>query len=258
MPVKGSGSELRARRIVSSAWLCPPYPFAPCRRIVQRVAGTTFFYLQNYCSAIKSISFFSQVFRHLSKKFFQKLLPVKLDFSSQIFANLQLRLPPIACPHRAGSGLFVKARPFGRLTPSLTRWLLLKNSENLSISNNEAEKLKEALKMNEPLALAYYMKEDLRQFWEQSDKDAAEKVIDDWIERAQKSEIRPLRKMAGTVAMFKFGILNWYDHPVSSGRLEGTNNKIKVFKRMAYGYRDVEFFKPRIMAIHEAKYAFNG
>ncbi len=118
--------------------------------------------------------------------------------------------------------------------------------------------MKEALKMNEPLALAYYMKEDLRQFWEQSDKDAAEKVIDDWIERAQKSEIRPLRKMAGTVAMFKFGILNWYDHPVSSGRLEGTNNKIKVFKRMAYGYRDVEFFKPRIMAIHEAKYAFNG
>lgn len=72
------------------------------------------------------------------------------------------------------------------------------------------------------------------------------------------SEIRPLRKMAGTVAMFKFGILNWYDHPVSSGRLEGTNNKIKVLKRMAYGYRDVEFFKPRIMAIHEAKYAFNG
>ncbi|MBQ9407235.1 MAG: transposase, partial [Desulfovibrio sp.] len=45
---------------------------------------------------------------------------------------------------------------------------------------------------------------------------------------------------------------------VSSGRLEGTNNKIKVLKRMAYGYRDLEFFKLRILAIHEAKYAFTG
>ncbi|MCR5562193.1 MAG: transposase, partial [Desulfovibrio sp.] len=44
----------------------------------------------------------------------------------------------------------------------------------------------------------------------------------------------------------------------SSGRLEGTNNKIKVLKRMAYGYRDQEFFKLRLLAIHEAKYAFTG
>ena len=65
-------------------------------------------------------------------------------------------------------------------------------------------------------------------------------------------------KIGNTVAVYKFGILNWYDHPVSSGRLEGTNNKIKVLKRMAYGYRDQEFFKLRLLAIHEAKYAFTG
>ena len=40
--------------------------------------------------------------------------------------------------------------------------------------------------------------------------------------------------------------------------LEGTNNKIKVMKRMAYGYRDMEFFKLRILAIHEAKYSLTG
>ncbi|MBQ9405401.1 MAG: transposase [Desulfovibrio sp.] len=45
---------------------------------------------------------------------------------------------------------------------------------------------------------------------------------------------------------------------MSSGLLEGTNDKIKVRQRMAYGYRDLEFFKLRILAIHEAKYAFTG
>ena len=139
-----------------------------------------------------------------------------------------------------------------------SRWILLKNPANLSAEHNEEARLKEALELNAPLATAYYMKEDLRQFWEQPDKETAEEVIDDWVERAGKSGIGPLMKIGNTIAAYKFGILNWYDHPVSSGRLEGTNNKIKVLKRMAYGYRDLEFFKLRIMAIHEAKYAFTG
>lgn len=139
-----------------------------------------------------------------------------------------------------------------------TRWILLKNPENLSVKYDEEARLKEALKLNEPLAAAYYMKEDLRQFWLQPDKETAAKVIDDWVSRALASGIAPLIKIGKTIGVFKFGILNWYDHPISSGKLEGTNNKIKVLKRMAYGYRDLEFFKLRILGIHEAKYAFTG
>ena len=139
-----------------------------------------------------------------------------------------------------------------------TRWLLLKNPENLSTAHDEASKLKEALRLNVPLSTAYYMKEDLRQFWEQPDRDSAEKVIDDWINRAWSSGISPLVKMGTTIKAYKSGILNWYEHRISSGKMEGTNNKIKVLKRMAYGYRDLEFFKLRILAIHEARYAFTG
>lgn len=102
------------------------------------------------------------------------------------------------------------------------------------------------------------MKEDLRQFWKQSSREQAEQAVNAWIERAESSGIGPLIKMGRTVASHKFGILNWYDHPIPSARLEGTNNKIKVLKRMVYGYRGMEFFKLRIMAIHEAKYAFTG
>jgi len=57
---------------------------------------------------------------------------------------------------------------------------------------------------------------------------------------------------------YRFGILNWYDHHISSGPLEGINNKIKTLKRQAYGFRDLAFFKLRILAIHQAKYALTG
>jgi len=64
--------------------------------------------------------------------------------------------------------------------------------------------------------------------------------------------------MARTLAAHRFGILSYYDHPISSGPIEGPNNKIKTLKRQAYGYRDKEFFKLRIMGIYESKYALTG
>jgi len=139
-----------------------------------------------------------------------------------------------------------------------TRWLLLKNPENLDDGRRERQRLDEALKLNEPLALAYYMKEDLRQFWEQSNKHMARRVLKDWITRAQCSGIRILQTMGKTVAAYREGILAWYDHPISTGPLEGTNNKIQLMKRQSYGFRDHEFFKLKILAIHQAKHALVG
>ena len=139
-----------------------------------------------------------------------------------------------------------------------TRWLLLKNPENLNSEKDEQEHLEEALRLNKPLATAYYLKEDLRQIWSQPSKEDAETFLKSWISRARASGIAPLKTMANTLATHNFGILAWYDHPISSGPMEGTNNKIKTMKRQAYGYRDLEFFKLRIMGIHEAKYALTG
>ena len=51
-----------------------------------------------------------------------------------------------------------------------TRWLLLKNPENLVAEKNEKRRLEEALALNKPLATAYYMKDDLRRFWNQPGK----------------------------------------------------------------------------------------
>ena len=139
-----------------------------------------------------------------------------------------------------------------------TRWLLLKNPQNLNEEKNERQRLEAALQLNKPLATAYYLKEDLRQLWLQKNKDSATAFLDDWIARARSSGIRMLDNFANTMDRHRAGILAYYDYPISTGPLEGTNNKIKTLQKQAYGFRDIEFFKLKIYALHEAKYALVG
>jgi transposase len=139
-----------------------------------------------------------------------------------------------------------------------TRWLLLKNPENLDEEKDEKSRLKEALKLNEPLAVAYYLKDDLRRFWEQPGKRFAATFLDGWIRRAEASGVRVLQQMARTLAAHRSGLLAYYDVMISSGPMEGTNHKIKTMKRQAYGFRDREFFKLKILAIHETRYELVG
>jgi transposase len=139
-----------------------------------------------------------------------------------------------------------------------TRWLLLKNPENLDEEKDERGRLREALKLNEPLATAYYLKDDLRRFREQPGKRFATTFLDGWIRRAEATGIKVLQQMAKTLAAHRSGLLAYYDVMISSGPMEGTNNKIKTMKRQAYGFRDREFFKLKILAIHETRYELVG
>jgi transposase len=126
-----------------------------------------------------------------------------------------------------------------------TRWLLLKNPENLDETRDEKRRLEEALALNKSLAVAYYMKEALRQFWEQPGKRFATAWLSDWIRQAEASGIKALQQMAKTLAAHRSGLLAYYDVPITSGPMEGTNNKIKTMKRQAYGFRDKEFLAPQ-------------
>jgi transposase len=140
------------------------------------------------------------------------------------------------------------------------RWLLLKNPENLKQTprGDERSRLAEALKLNEPLAQAYYLKDDLRQFWQQSSKAAAANFLEDWCRRAEATGIRVLRTMSHTLRGHRVGLLNWYDHPISTSPLEGTNNKIGLLQRRAYGYRRYDHFKQRLLTLHHAKFTLAG
>jgi transposase len=154
--------------------------------------------------------------------------------------------------------LFHELTAAGQKVLKGVRWLLLKNPENLDPERNEWERLAAALRLNEPLATAYYLKEDLQQIWRQADKATAARVLRAWIRSAEASGIRMLRQFAKTLAQYRKGILAYYDCRISTGPLEGTNNKIKTMQRQAYGFRDQEFFKLKIYALHRMKYALVG
>jgi transposase len=139
-----------------------------------------------------------------------------------------------------------------------TRWLLLKRPENLDDSRNETTRLQEALQLNESLATAYYLKEELPLMFQEPTQSAARRFLEDWIARAQATGIRVLQTFARTLAGYRTGILAWFDHPISTGPLEGTNNKIKTLKRQAYGFRDHEYFKLKILALHLTNYQLIG
>lgn len=137
-----------------------------------------------------------------------------------------------------------------------SRYLLLKNGEDI-FDGEYKTRLENALDMNKPLSQAYYLKEQLREIWTQSCKEEAEKVILDWIRQANESKVPQLVKMAYTVLGYRTGILAWYDCNISTGKVEGINNKIKVMKRTAYGFRDERYFKLRLYALHDCRITRN-
>jgi transposase len=67
-----------------------------------------------------------------------------------------------------------------------------------------------------------------------------------------------LQTFAATLSEYRRGVLAYYDCPISTGPLEGTNTKIQLLKRQAYGYRDHDFFKLKIYALHQTRYALVG
>ena len=137
-----------------------------------------------------------------------------------------------------------------------TRYLLLTRAANLE--EEQLPKLERALKLNEPLSQAWYLKEELSLLWEQSSYAEMNHFLTQWCEQANATGVKQLQKMAKTLQIHRRGILNWWQYPINNGRMEGTNNKIKTVNRQAYGYRDEEFFILKLLGLHESRYTLTG
>lgn len=137
-----------------------------------------------------------------------------------------------------------------------TRYLLLRNAEDI-LDSKYRSRLDNALAMNEPLSKAYYLKEAMRRIWMQPAKEAAEKELYAWVGQARQSKVPQLVRMAATLMSRRTGILAWYDCHFSTAKVEGINNKIKVLKRNAYGFRDDKYFKLRLFALHDSNIHLN-
>jgi transposase len=143
-----------------------------------------------------------------------------------------------------------------RQTIKGTRYLLLTRKANLG--KEKLPKLEDALKLNEPLSKAYYLKEELSLLWEQPSRAAMEDFLRQWCTRAMDTGIGLLRQIAKTLLLHASGILNWWEHRLSTGKMEGVNNKIKTLTRQAYGYRDEAFFILKLLSLHHARIKLVG
>ncbi len=127
------------------------------------------------------------------------------------------------------------------------RWLLLRNRAHLH-TRDERVRLRELLRANRALFTVYVLKDDLKQLWHFRYRAAALRFWRDWRRRALVSRIPALRRFTRLLERHLDGILSHCQYPINSGVLEGCNNKIKVLKRMAYGYRDDAYFFLKIRA----------
>jgi Transposase and inactivated derivatives len=128
-----------------------------------------------------------------------------------------------------------------------TRWLLLRNPDHLTKPADRV-RLSELLAANQSLFTAYVLKEDLKQLWAARSPAAARQAWEDWHARALASGLAPLMRFARWLSIAADYIINHARYPLHTGLLEGMNNKIKVLKRMAYGYRDDAYFFLKIRA----------
>jgi transposase len=82
--------------------------------------------------------------------------------------------------------------------------------------------------------LGWYLKEELRELWNQPGVRAMKRFLHDWCDKALDTAIPALAKMAKTLLTHASGILNYAKHPITSARLEGINNKIKTLTKKSY------------------------
>jgi transposase len=124
-----------------------------------------------------------------------------------------------------------------------SRWCLLKRPENLT--DKQTVKLKELLKYNLKTMRAYLQREDFQRFWEYKSASWAGRFLDEWTRRVMRSRIEPMKKVARTLRNHQPLILNWFRArgAISSGAVEGLNNKVKLVTRKSYGFRTAKVAK---------------
>lgn len=137
-----------------------------------------------------------------------------------------------------------------------TRFLLLRNPDHLKAEH--IPKLDEALRFNEPLLLGWYLKEELRELWNQTSRKQMETFLKDWCDKAIQTGIGQMLKMAKTLRTHLSGILAYAGHPITSAKLEGINNKIKTLTKRSYGFHDENFFILKLLSLHHSKYKLLG
>ena len=125
------------------------------------------------------------------------------------------------------------------------RFLILYRNKNL---NKEQKKdLNELMELNKKLYEAYILKEQALGIFDRKQRNVALGRLKNWKENVHESKIKEFQKLLKTLEHYWYGIENYFTHRVTNGASEGYNNKINIIKRRAYGFKDIEYFKLKIL-----------
>jgi len=125
-----------------------------------------------------------------------------------------------------------------------SKYILLRRGENLR--RDQRTWLREILALNERLNIVYWLKDLLVNIWDYQRIGWAKNALEGWYTVAEEDGHPALVRFANRLRRFEYGILNHCKHPIHTSKLEGVNNKIKVIKRIAYGFHDLEYFALKV------------
>lgn len=127
------------------------------------------------------------------------------------------------------------------------KYTLLSSKENLTLDGRKA--LRKLLKANKRLHTAYLLKESFGQLWSYQTEGWARRFFDHWKDSLKWQRLKPYERFAEMIERHWDGVAAYSkpENKVSLGFVEGLNNKIRVLQRRAYGLRDEEYLRLKIL-----------
>ena len=126
-----------------------------------------------------------------------------------------------------------------------SRYTLLKGAERLT--DWEKAKLNQLFCRYPTLKRAWMLKESFRAWYRGMDRSKAEERLASLEKTISNDSLPEFKELLHTLTNWGEEILNYFDYPITNGFVEGKNNRIKTIKRMAYGYRNLDNFRLRIL-----------
>lgn len=140
---------------------------------------------------------------------------------------------------------FAQADPEERKLMKHKRFLILSRRKNLD--KEKIETLDNLIQQNNTLYVAYLLKEQILDVFEERNTISGIARLYKWFENVANAEIEQFSNVIRTIKKYLYGIINYFKHQLTNSASEGINTKINVIKRMAYGFRDIEYFKLKIL-----------
>jgi transposase len=141
---------------------------------------------------------------------------------------------------------FNKAHARHRAVFKGSKYLLLKNRDSLR-KRSERAQLNQLLSLNRTISIVYILKDKLKHLWSFLSRTWAAKALREWISLARTLRHHAVNAFCRMLKTHAYGILNHCDFAIHTSVLEGVNNKIKVIKRTAYGFHDIDYFALKVM-----------